>query len=299
MRWIVAIELRHRSTAAVRFARWLADTAGARWTDDFVGVHVLDADHLAYVLRSRHLDEVVDEARAAAEEEVARASSGLAPPRVDVVQALTIADGLESARERHQADGVVVARVARSESHHLLRLGDVGRKLLTRLSSPVVVVPPAFAPAAAGAGAVLALTRLDEESLPACQLAAAVAASAGRALTLAGVAERDDDGITEANVARWARRHDLTAERCALVRGDLAEAGLAFAARHRAALLAVGARPRRGISARFGARRVHRLAAASEVPLLVVPARGEALEAARSRSGSVVGAGSPGAAPSR
>jgi nucleotide-binding universal stress UspA family protein len=277
MKWIIALELRHRSsTAAVQFARWLAEAAGASWREDFVAVHVLHADHLAAVLRTRHLDEVLEEARAASEGEVARAWPGQDPPEVDVVQALTIDEGLEAARAAHRAGGVIIARVARRENHHLLRLGDVARRLLRRLASPVIVVPPGFSARSAGAGGVVALTSLGEDSLQACRLAGRVATSTGRELTIAHVASEDAEA-PDAWVARWIEQHEVWPDATAVLNGDLAEAGLAFAEAREAFLLAIGAGPLRGVRRILGAKLACKLAAVSEVPLLVAPSHpGEA-----------------------
>jgi nucleotide-binding universal stress UspA family protein len=268
MRWIIGMEVHHRSTAAVQFARWLSLATRSRWDEDFVGVHVLDANHLAVVLRTRHFDEVLEDARTASEEELERASSGDGRPRVDVVQALTIAEGLEVARAAHGADGIIIARVARHESYHLLRLGDVGRRLLRRLPSPIVVVPPTFTLRSAGSGPIVALTGLGPDALPACRLAAGLAGSTGRELAMAHVA---DAASGDAALAEWIERHEVWPDATAVLHGDLAEAGLAFAEARGAALLAIGAGPLKGIRRLLGAKLACRLAAVAEVPLLVVP----------------------------
>jgi nucleotide-binding universal stress UspA family protein len=268
MRWIIGVELRHRSTAAVQFARWLGDATEASWRDDFVGVHVLNADHLAAILRTRHFDEVLEEARAGAEEEVARQSLDGGFPRVDVVQAVTIADGLEAARATHAADGIIISRVARRDSHHLLRLGDVGRALLRRLSCPVIVVPPAFSARSAAAGPVVALTSLSAVSVPACRLAAQLAEETGRELALAHVA---DHAHADAWLARWTEEQELSPDSAAVLHGDLAEEGLAYADARKASLLAIGAGPLKGMRRLVGPKLACRFGAASEVPLLVVP----------------------------
>jgi nucleotide-binding universal stress UspA family protein len=283
MRWIIGIEVRHRTTGALRFAQWLARASEGSWADDFVGVHVLDGDHLAYVLRRRHLDEVVEEARVAAEQAVASASAGEPPPPIAVVQALTIADGLEQARVAHGADGIVVARVPRSESHHLLRLGDVSRTLLRRLASPVVVVPPAFAGAATGSGPLVALSRLNDGSVAVCEVAARVAARTGRGLAVAHVVDGRDAATGATAVERWVRRHEIPAEDCAVLRGDVIQAGLAYATEKRAVLLAVGARPHTGLRRILGATCARNLAARSNVPVLVVPERGDVVLRAAAR----------------
>jgi nucleotide-binding universal stress UspA family protein len=294
MKWIIGIELRHRSTAAVQFARWLSDATGAGWGEDFVGVHVLDADHLAAVLRTQHLDEVMQEARTASEEEVMRASPTDDRPVVDVVQALTIADGLEAARAAHGADGIILARVARRESHHVLRLGDVGRRLLRRLASPIIVVPPAFTADSAGDGPVVALTSLADDSIQACRFAGVVATSAARELATAYVT---DDATDDTALVRWLDEHEVWPDLSAILHGAVAEAGLAFAEARGAPLIAMGAEPLKGVRRVLGPRLASRMAAVSEVPLLVVPQHWTAAarthartEPADAREGSDVGA---------
>jgi nucleotide-binding universal stress UspA family protein len=296
MRWIIGIELRHRSVAALQFGRWLAEATGARWAEDFVAVHVLDANHLAAVLRTRHLDEVVEEARAAAEDEVRRATPRGRGPRVEIVQELTIPDGLFAARGARGAHGVIVARVGRRESGHLLRLGDVGRALLRRLPGPVAVVPPGFTARAAGDGPIVALTGLGDDALPACRAAARLAERSGRALAMAHVS---DDPHAGAALARWSERHEVWPDAASVLAGDLTEAGLAFSEARRAALLAIGAGPRTGLRRRLvGPPLATRLTAAAELPVLVVPHdwRDPAFEEAAPRVDRLGGA-PPGAPP--
>jgi nucleotide-binding universal stress UspA family protein len=259
---------------------------------------VLDTDHLAAVLRTQHLDEVLEEAQAASEAEIARASSGGDRPDVEVVQALTIAEGLDAARRAHDADGIIIARVARRESHHLFRLGDVGRRLLRRLASPVIVVPPTFTARSAGTGPVVTLTSLSDDSLPACRIAARLAANAGRALTMAHVS--DEDGSADASLAAWLDEHEIWPDATAVLHGELAEAGLAFTEMRHAPLLAIGAGPLKGLQRLLGAKVARRLAAVAEVPLLVVPqhwtveARSDlSVESARPQEDSELGAPTP------
>jgi nucleotide-binding universal stress UspA family protein len=233
----------------------------------------MDANHLAQVLPTQHLPELLPRARAASELEVERASAGERPPPVDVVQALTIADGLEAARVAHRADGIIIARVARRESLHLFRLGDVGRRLLRRLASPIVVVPPVFGAPESAAGPVVALSSLGDDSLPACRVASRIASSTGREIVFAHVGASADAG---AALGRWSEEHEIWPDATAVLDGDAAAAPVAYAEGRRAVLLAVGASPPSGLRRVLGPKLVTRLAAIAETPLLVVPAHFDA-----------------------
>src|SRR5882724_7815270 len=104
MRWVVGIDLRPLSAEAIRFCTWLRETSRARDGEVFLAVHVLEQDHLLVVLRYHHLPEVVEGARAQASQVLA--SEGLSAG-VEVLQALSDPEGLEAAREKHQADAIV------------------------------------------------------------------------------------------------------------------------------------------------------------------------------------------------
>lgn len=284
MRWIVGVDLGARSRGALHFSRWLAEATGARWEDAFVPVHVLHDEHLRTVLRYHHLDEAVAAERAALERTMAEVLPGVRAA-IDVVQGTTIEDGLDAACARHRADGVIVSRAARRDSRRVLRLGSVARRLLRRLASPVIVVPPDLTASSVGTGPIVALSSLAPDSAPACRLARTIAEDARRDLALVHVvpggagepASRRDaapslgDG-PELALARWAAEHEVWPDLTAVVAGEAAEAALAFAEARRASLVVSGARPAAGVRDMVERKLWRRLAAHARCPVLVAPA---------------------------
>jgi nucleotide-binding universal stress UspA family protein len=181
MKWILGLDLGPRSRGAVELARWLA--RATRGGDEFVAVHVLGAEHLRAVLQYHHLDEVLAAAKLAARRDVTGDWPG-GPVPVEIVQALTIEEGLTAARTRHQADGLIVGRAAPAEGLHLVRLGHVARHLLRELAGPVVIAPPDLVEASVGDGPVTALTSMSEESAESCRFASALATRTGLPLAI-------------------------------------------------------------------------------------------------------------------
>jgi nucleotide-binding universal stress UspA family protein len=233
---------------------------------------------------------VVERERAEAARQLLLAFPDDAPP-LEVVQAPSVEEGLEAARARHRAEGVVVARAAPSGTRRVFRLGAVARALLRRLACPVVVVPPETA-VGGGAGPIVALSGLDDGSVEACRLARALAARTHRALALAHVAppaggERQGEAPAaaraEAALARWAARHEVWPDHAVVLEGGLEEAALAFAEARHAPLVALGAVPAEGLRGALGTSAARRLAAIARQPVLVAPARPAPLRAAAER----------------
>ncbi|HYG67615.1 MAG TPA: hypothetical protein VD838_08150, partial [Anaeromyxobacteraceae bacterium] len=194
MTWILWTELGPRCRGPLAFAAWLADRVGVRFADLVVPVHVLTAEHLRAALRTRHLADLVDAERSAIAGTLAE-TVGPEAGALDVVQATTADEGLEEARERHGATGVIVARAAACEGRHVVRLGAVARRLVHRLASPVIVVPPDLTASSIGDGPVVAASSLGDDAVPACRLARVVADATGRDLTILHVDEDEQPAL--------------------------------------------------------------------------------------------------------
>jgi nucleotide-binding universal stress UspA family protein len=300
MKWIIGLDLRPRSRGALQLAKWLAAATADRGADQFVAVHVLAEDHLRAALQLHHLDEVVEGARAAAQRSLEEAACTGVVDGVEVVQALTAHEGLEEARARHAADGLLVGRAAESHGTHLVRLGRVARRLLRHLPSPVVVAPPDLEAARLGTGPIAALSSLAEDSVEPCRFAAVLATRTARSLTVAhlvrdplsgsapylprGSLDRmGDDWVAEGErgLARWLADVGLQPGATAVRRGDLLHSALQLAEEQRAPLLVVGARRLSGLDRFFSPSVGRELAAVAPVPVAVVPSRAGGEAAAR------------------
>lgn len=294
MRWIVGIHGSRRDAGAASFGQWLCASAGGVAAAALVPVRVLEHERLRSALRYRRLEDVVEEERfAAARRLAALLPGGFAPP--EVVLAPSAADGLEAARARVGAAGVIVGRAAPLRSRSPLRLGGTARRLLRRLASPIIVTPPDLAPAAMGAGPVVGVSSLGADSVAACRLARDVADGLRRDLAIvhvAGTLPRRGDGgpfaHAERALSRWIARHEVWPDLTAVVEGDVVGATLAFAEARRAPLLAIGARADRGVRDALERKAWRRLAAHAAHAVLVVPAAAEAaaVAAAGAESGS-------------
>jgi nucleotide-binding universal stress UspA family protein len=283
MRWIVGLDLRPESEGPARFTRWLVERSRAAGGERPVFVHVLEEEHLRHALRVHHLDAVTAAARGAAERLLSRAG---AAGELRIVQGLTAEDALEEARAAADAAGIVVGRAAGREGAAIVRLGRVARRLLRRLASPVVVVPPDLRAEDLGDGPVVALTSLAPDAVPACRLAATLAADLGRPLAICHVARAevlpylppeaiDLDGRRasgEEALARWLTAEGLRADRTVVLAGSTVERALEWAEGERAPLLVAGSRHLSTRERLFQTSVGSALASTARIPIVVAPA---------------------------
>lgn len=278
-KWIIGLDLGRTGNGALEFAKWFAGAGGA------VGVHVLEEEHLRYVLRTHHLDEVTQGAEAALRARIAAAGAASTVSALRVVQAVQADDALEAERSAAGAAGVILGRAAETGGLHVVRLGRVVRRILRALPSPVVVVPPDFA--APGDGPVIAMTNLHEDAAAGCRFAADAARRLGRRWLALHVSRGLDaeylPGDTQARArgehraaARaaldaWLREHGLQPDGVVAEEGSAIVKACEVAVRERAPLVVTGSRrlstAERAIQASFGSA----LAAAAPVPVAVVP----------------------------
>jgi nucleotide-binding universal stress UspA family protein len=291
MKWIIGLDLRPRSRGALRLARWLAEATRDHGADELVAVHVLTDKHLRTALLLHHLDEVVEGARAEALRCLDEAGCSEIVKDVEVTQALTADEGLEQARARHGADGLLVGRAAPAEGHHLVRLGSVARRLLRGLPCPVVVAPPDLDPASLGPGPVVALSSLADDAVEACRLAARLAGRLARTVSIAHVVDDPRAGTGtylpttslerwageriaegEQELTRWVAASGLRPDATAVLQGEVLHSALAFAQAQRAPLVVAGARRLGGLDRVFSPTVGGALAATAPVPVAIVPA---------------------------
>jgi nucleotide-binding universal stress UspA family protein len=277
MKWIVGLDLRPSSFGALHFASWLAATRVDGEDEQFVGVQVLEQDHLFAELRLRHLDEVLADVRRAARDVLAGEGVADLIRDVEVIQALYADEGLEAAREHHGAAAVVIGRAAERTGAHVIRLGRVARRALRRVWSSIVVVPPDVRERDVGDGPIVAVTDLGARSVSACAFASGLARRLGRAFALVQVAPPAGDGAAaardggEALLERWCASHALHPEARAVLHGDPVERAIEFAEAHRAPLLVVEGHRSSAVERVLRRNVSTRIAAASPVPVAVVP----------------------------
>lgn len=288
MKWIVGLDLRHRSHGALQFARWLSRLSPS---ERFAALHVLEPEHLRAALRTHHLDEVVAAARIEAQRVVRDEAQGARVEEVDVVHRDSDADvALADEARARGADALAVGRIARREERRIVRLGRVARRLLRTLPLPVVVAPPDLDVDQLGSGPVIALTSLSEDALAACRFAEGFAARVRRPLLVAHVVSfvelpylkgapledvaREELRAGEAALARWVTEHAIRADETVVLQGEVLDRTDVLARERGAPLVVVGAKRRAGIDALAHPSIGRELAATAPVSVAVVPTAG-------------------------
>lgn len=284
MKWIIGLDLR-TGDGPVRFARWIQETSRAPEGEELVFVHVLEAEHLRYALRLHHLDEVTEGARREAERVLAtEGARGI----LRVEQGLTAEDRLEEIRVEVGANVMVLGRAAPREGRHVVRLGRVARRMLRRLGSPVIVVPPDLRSDQIGAGPIAALTSLAPDAAGAYRFAADMAARLGRPLAAIHAArpaharylapestlrERELRGEEAlAALDAWLEGEGARPDRREVLLGSPADAAAEWAEQEGSPLLVAGSRRLSDTERIFQASTGSSLAATASCAVAVVPA---------------------------
>lgn len=288
MKWIIGLDLRPRCSGALHFATWLTKTV-PKAEERFIAVHVLEPEHLRAALKFQHMDEVLAAARETGHKMLEREAPGERVHELEVVAASSADEGLVEALARHDADALIVGRIAGRSESALVRLGRVARRLLRRLPAPVVVVPPDVETAGLGSGPVIALTSLDESATEACRFAARLAEQTGRRLVVLHVAPylelpflkgatvdeiaREQRRAAEVALGEWLEREGLRADERLVEQGDVLDRADAVATEREAPLLVIGASRRVALDRLASPSMGRELAATAAVPVAVVPPR--------------------------
>lgn len=289
MEWLVGMDLTDRGQGALGYARWLAGVLPAG-RDRFTGVHVLEENELRQLLRYHHLEEVEQQAAAAAARVATQAGADAVLSERRVVVGTTAEHTLEGLAHQPGVRALVIGRQARRGEKRVVRLGRVARRLLRTLPAPVVVVPPDLQPSDVGEGPVLFAASTDDDATAAAELAKQLAADLGRPLSVVHVVPGDDylaaemvpAGVAgdffhelrqdhERNLVAWMRAHGLGGVPHLVSEGSVVDRLAEVAREERSPLVVVGSRGL-GLGMRlFSSSVATDLAAASEVPVVVVP----------------------------
>jgi nucleotide-binding universal stress UspA family protein len=292
MDWLVGMDLTDRGQGALGYARWLAGVLPSGG-DRFVGVHVLEENELRQLLRYHHLEEIESKAAAAADRVVTAAGAETALVERRVIYGRSAEQALQDLSRQAGVRALVIGRQARRGEKRMVRLGRVARRLLRTLPAPVVVVPPDLQPAGVGDGPVLLAASIDADAIGAAAFAQRIAADLGRPLSVVHVVPGDDylaaemvpAGVAgdffrqlredhERNLVAWMRAHGLTSVPHLVSEGSVVDRLADVAREERSPLVVVGSRGL-GVGMRlFSSSVASDLAAASEVPVAVVPNEG-------------------------
>ncbi len=193
MKWIVGVDLRHRSDGAIKFAAWLREQSAAKEPCGLVGVHVVETKQMAALRRFDPRSEVLS--RLVEESHLVIRNAGIREgfDTVDVIEGRRAAHSLESACVYHHGDGLVVGRKAGSVEHSIVRLGSVARHLLRSLTVPTFIVAPDLDVKKVGEGPIVVAVTPTDASLSACIFARALAERLGRELIFVRVVTVPED----------------------------------------------------------------------------------------------------------
>ncbi|MCA9681419.1 MAG: universal stress protein, partial [Myxococcales bacterium] len=210
MRWVVGLDLRPHSHGAINFARWLHEQdRGGELGHELVieGLHMVDS--ALFDLPSTGAPaEVLGNARRAAEAALVARGAREAFAHVDAVETEDVVDTLAAAGALGHTAGIIVGRRAKGEDTALVRLGRVARKLLRRMESPVVVVPPDLELAHIGAGPIVCAVTLDEHGVAVAGFARRIGRAIGRNLRLVHVYDPGGPvGLPYLPEAAWVEVH--------------------------------------------------------------------------------------------
>ncbi len=285
MRWIVGLDLKGLSQGAIHFAGWLHQRSEA---EKFVAVHVVEGRPDSRAQAAVDGETFRDWLQAAAEKEVAKAGARDAFGDVESKRVPSAEEGLLLALEERQADGLVLGRKTPRGKDAVVRLGRVARRLVRRLESPLIIVPPDLRAEEIGDGPVVVATDLGADAVGALRFGEAQAKALGRELVLVhGIqlpshldhylpadawstmqAEVGTEGH-EAAVA-WAAAHNVEA-RIVVVDGPIVRALWTAAVKERACMLVCGSRRLSLLERIFTSSVGSELAASSPLPVAIVP----------------------------
>ncbi len=193
MKWIVGVDLRHRSDGAIKFAAWLRETSANAEGCELVGVHVVEAKQMAGLQRFDPKQAVLERLQVESKLVIRNAGASEGFATVDVIEGRRAAHSLESACVYHHGDGLIVGRKAGSEEQAVVRLGSVARHLLRSLSGPTFVVAPDLAADGIGSGPIVVAVTPTDASLSACTFARAVGERLGREVVFVRVVTVPED----------------------------------------------------------------------------------------------------------
>lgn len=288
MRWMIGLDLRNLAAGAVSFARWVQAQAPDH---RFCGVHVVESLPQS----------LLGDAAPSPEEIREVAEAALAPLRDDglvselgAIEATAAEDGLAAACADNNSDALIIGRIKPTDEERLVRLGRVARRLMRMLPRPTVVVPPDLDVATIPDGPILLATDLGDASAGAARFAHELATALKRDLLVTYVVRLPDhldvylpsdawsslkgsaNERSRESLARWIADHGLSngpgEVRTSVVHGTPSLAIQDVAKVSSASVLVVGSRGLQTAQRLFTSSVGTELAAASSIPVAVVPA---------------------------
>ena len=286
----VALDLRHRSDGAVKFAKWLRGNSQSGALE-LIATHVIDEELVASLRDVRTYDNLVFYAQDGLKKMLAEVRAENLFSTVKIEDGGEIIGKLESVCTQQSADAMVIGRVAPTDKDVLLRLGAVARGLLRRLVVPIIVVPPDFEESFGGQGPVIVAVDGKDTSLAAYEFGKQVAASLNRELVLVhavgipdswGYGYVSTDAVQtamtamrvggERTIERWCSQHGISGIRSVVAQGVTSREIVRVAEELDAAMIVTGSRQLSKLERFFVTSVGTEVAASSPIPVAVVAA---------------------------
>lgn len=281
-RWIVGVEPDGTHDGPLYFAASMHRRS--RPPIELSPIHVVPSEDLIGAEERTRLEVRSDPACRAA---LVRADAREAVTKVELAEAEAVDTGLQQAVSRLDAVACVIGRRALRKEIKLQRLGPVARRMLRRLPTAMIVVPPDWI--AVHDGPVILATDLGPASEGAAVFAHELARTLVTPLVVTHVSRHGDwTGPHFEGAVFQARRHRLKEEAKQELDGWAHENGLgdavrvvhlgdpvsdiaAFANEEKASLIVCGSRGLGSVVRFFGHSVASELAAVAAVPVAVVP----------------------------
>lgn len=286
MRWLVGLDLRPYSRGAIDYASWLR-THGEH--QRLTGLHVIERGR-APSSGIFDGDALMSSARFQAERVLEEAGVRSDFDDIGVEFGDTAEGHLQTALLGRDADGLIVGRRAATDKTPLVRLGRVARRLLRYLPVPTIVTPPDLDAESLGDGPVIALTDLQADAVAGVHFAQKVAQSVRRPLVLAYTVSLldhlvvympsesykvlEDDVVQSAaqELSKWCDKYGFGDHEQVVSKGRVVDEARKLAEDRNACLLVCGSRGFSAVERVFIPSVGSELAAASRIPVAVVPA---------------------------
>ena len=135
MRWMIGADLGVRGHGALEFAGWLCSHSRSEAQQQLDAVHVLDA-RLGNLLRTDLHEQLMERTRQELSAALEQSKANACITDAHVVEDISPETGILEVLASSESDALIIGRRAKRESHALVRLGSVARRLLRRRSWP-------------------------------------------------------------------------------------------------------------------------------------------------------------------
>lgn len=293
MKWTIGIDTKPGHQGPLEFVAWMCAQSPEEVGESVVACHVTPSESWLKRLfgggeQGERVRSARTNARAVCEQIFDEAGVSTMLHRIEICSAETIVEGLTQAAEKFESDVLIVGRHARQDESSLIRLGSIARSCLAHYPAPMIVVPPDYVRAPAGAPILLA-TDLLAHSDAAADMAMNMAAHFDLPLHLVHIAKPvswsasyvPDTDYTRVSmettreatkrVHEWLDARKRGVAKIHVISGDETNSVAQLIASRDFSLVVVGSRPRVDDGTRYGSGMGSELASTVACPVALVP----------------------------